>query len=137
MVTNTVSLLSVCIRSVFTPTAFSAFFALVSADLATFSAATFVAFPPSQASLVALSSASRADMRALAAAKATTIQKRKDSKKSEEDTRTSRSHKHTYLERLEQSPKTRRTQRQGREIFASKSVEQNYVRENQATKKRV
>jgi hypothetical protein len=70
------------------------FFALVSADLVTFLVATFVEFVPSQASLAALSSASKADMRALAVVKATTIQKRKDSKKSWEDTRTSRGHKH-------------------------------------------
>jgi hypothetical protein len=74
----------------------------------------------------------------LAAVKATTIQKRKrrDSKKSWEDTRTSRSHstKQTYFERPEQSPETQHTQRQGREISASKSAEQNYMRKNQATK---
>jgi hypothetical protein len=73
--------------------AFSAFLALVYADLATFSAETLVAFETSQASLATLSSASRADMRALATVKATTIQwKRKGNKQSWEDTRTNRSY---------------------------------------------
>jgi hypothetical protein len=56
--------------------AFSAFIALVYADLATFSAETLAAFAPSQASLAALSLASRADMQALATVKTTTIQKK-------------------------------------------------------------
>jgi hypothetical protein len=53
------------------------FFALVSADLAIFSGATLATFAPSQASLEALSSGSRADMQELTTVKATTIQKKK------------------------------------------------------------
>jgi hypothetical protein len=55
----------------------SAFFALVSADLAVFSAATLAEVAISQAFLEASSSASRDVMRALAAVKASIVQNRK------------------------------------------------------------
>jgi hypothetical protein len=72
--------------------------------------------------------------------KATTVQKmkRRDSKKSWEGTKNKKdpqAQKQVYLESLEQSPGTRRTQRQGKEIFASKPAEHKNIRENQATKK--
>jgi hypothetical protein len=79
-------------------------------------------------------------MRALAPAKATIIQKRKrkDSKKSWEGTKNKKdpqAQKQAYLERLEQSPETRRTQRPGREFFSSKPAEQKYVREKSSNEK--
>jgi hypothetical protein len=79
-------------------------------------------------------------MRALAVVKATTNSKgkeRKGNKQSWEDTRKIRSYstKQTYPGKPEQSPETRCTQHQGREIFASKSAEQKYVRKDKATKR--
>jgi hypothetical protein len=56
--------------------AFSAFFALVSADLVDFSALTLAAVAASKAFLEALSSASKDEIRALAVAKASVIRKR-------------------------------------------------------------
>jgi hypothetical protein len=56
--------------------AFSAFFALANADLVDFSAVVLAAVAASQAFLEALSSASRDEMRALAAAKASAVQRR-------------------------------------------------------------
>jgi hypothetical protein len=56
--------------------AFSAFFALANADLVDFSAVVLAAVAASQAFLEALSSASRDEMRPLAAAKASAVQKR-------------------------------------------------------------
>jgi hypothetical protein len=56
--------------------AFSAFFALANADLVDFSAVVLAVVAASQAFLEASSSASRDEMRALAAAKASVIQKR-------------------------------------------------------------
>jgi hypothetical protein len=56
--------------------AFSAFFALANADLLDFSAVVLAAVAASQAFLEALSSASRDEMQALAATKASAIQKR-------------------------------------------------------------
>jgi hypothetical protein len=55
---------------------FQLFLALVSADLATFSVETLAAFALSQASLAALSSASRANIRAFAEVKATITQQK-------------------------------------------------------------
>jgi isopropylmalate/homocitrate/citramalate synthase len=61
--------------------AFSAFFALASADLADFSALILAAVPASKAFLEAASSASSDEMRALAAARASAVHhKRKKSK---------------------------------------------------------
>jgi hypothetical protein len=57
--------------------AFSAFFALANADLVDFSAVALAAVAASQAFLEASSSASSEEMRALAAAKASEIQKGK------------------------------------------------------------
>jgi hypothetical protein len=79
-------------------------------------------------------------MQALATVKATTIQKRKrrDSKKSWEDTKSKtgpQAQKQAYLERLEQSPGTQRTQCQGREIFASKPTKHKYIREKSRNEK--
>jgi hypothetical protein len=54
--------------------AFSAFFALANADLMDFSAVVFAAVEASQAFLEASSSASRDEMRALAAAKSSAAQ---------------------------------------------------------------
>jgi hypothetical protein len=54
--------------------AFSAFFALANADLVTFSAVVLAAVAASQAFLEASSSASREEMRALAASKASVVQ---------------------------------------------------------------
>jgi hypothetical protein len=75
----------------------------------------------------------------LAEVKASTIpnRKKKGSKKPQEDTRTSRSYntKQAYPEKPEQSPGTQHTQCQGKEIFASNSVEQKYERKDQAMKK--
>jgi hypothetical protein len=56
--------------------AFSAFFALVNADLVDFSAVALAAVAASQAFLEASSLASRDEMRALAAAKASVVQRR-------------------------------------------------------------
>jgi hypothetical protein len=56
--------------------AFSTFFALANADLVDFSVVALAAVAASQAFLAASSSASRDEMRALAAAKASAIQKR-------------------------------------------------------------
>jgi hypothetical protein len=56
--------------------AFSAFFALTNADLVDFSAVVLAAVATSQAFLEASSLASRDEMRALAAAKASAVQKR-------------------------------------------------------------
>jgi hypothetical protein len=56
--------------------AFSAFFALVSADLVDFSALTLAAVAASKAFLEALSSASKDEIRALAVAKASIIRKK-------------------------------------------------------------
>jgi hypothetical protein len=56
--------------------AFSALFALANADLVDFSAVVLAAVAASQAFMEASSSASRDEMRALAAAKASAIQKR-------------------------------------------------------------
>jgi hypothetical protein len=58
--------------------AFSAFFALASADLVDFSVLTLAAVAASKASLEASSSASSDKMRALAVAKASAIQKREN-----------------------------------------------------------
>jgi hypothetical protein len=55
--------------------AFSAFFALATADLVDFSAVVFAAVAASKAFLEALSSASRDDMRALVADKASAAQR--------------------------------------------------------------
>jgi uncharacterized protein (UPF0333 family) len=57
--------------------AFSAFFALVSADLVDFLALTLAAVAASKAFLEALSSASKDEIRALAVAKASVIRKKK------------------------------------------------------------
>jgi hypothetical protein len=57
--------------------AFSAFFALANADLVDFSAVVLAAVAASQAFLEASSSASRDQMRVLAAAKASAVQRRK------------------------------------------------------------
>jgi hypothetical protein len=54
--------------------AFSAFFSLANADLLDFSAVALAAVAASQAFLEALSSASRDEMRALAASKASVVQ---------------------------------------------------------------
>jgi hypothetical protein len=56
--------------------AFSAFFALANTDLVDFSAVVLAAVAASQAFLEASISASRDEMRALAAAKASAVQKR-------------------------------------------------------------
>jgi hypothetical protein len=56
--------------------AFSAFFALANADLVDFSAVVLAAVAASQDFLEASSSASRDEMRALVAAKASAVQKR-------------------------------------------------------------
>jgi hypothetical protein len=56
--------------------AFSAFFALANANLVDFSAVVLAVVAASQAFLEALSSASRDKMRALAATKASVVQKR-------------------------------------------------------------
>jgi hypothetical protein len=69
--------------------AFSAFFALANADLVDFSAVALVAVAASQAFLEASSSASRDEMRALAASKASIVQKgrRKSNKEARKGTR--------------------------------------------------
>jgi hypothetical protein len=64
--------------------------------------------------------------------------KRRDSKKSWEGTKNKKdpqAQKQVYLERLEQSPGTRRTQRQGKEIFASKPAEHKYIKEKSSNEK--
>jgi hypothetical protein len=58
--------------------AFSAFFALANADLVAFSAVVLAAVAASQAFLEASSSASREEMQALAASKASTVQTKGD-----------------------------------------------------------
>jgi hypothetical protein len=64
--------------------AFSAFFALASADLVGFSALTLAAVAASKAFLEALSSASSDEMRALAVAKASAVHQRRKEKSSNE-----------------------------------------------------
>jgi hypothetical protein len=64
--------------------AFSVFFTLASADLVAFSAVALAAVVTSQAFLEALSSPSRDEMRALAAAKASAVQQKRKEKSSEE-----------------------------------------------------
>jgi hypothetical protein len=58
--------------------AFSAFFTLANADLVAFSALVLAAVAASQAFLEALSSASREEMRALAASKASAVQTKRE-----------------------------------------------------------
>jgi hypothetical protein len=58
--------------------AFSTFFALANADLVAFSALVLAAVAASQAFLEALSSASREEMRALAASKAYVVQTKRE-----------------------------------------------------------
>jgi hypothetical protein len=58
--------------------AFSAFFALANADLVAFSALVLAAVAASQAFLEASSSASREEMRALAASKASVVQTKRE-----------------------------------------------------------
>jgi hypothetical protein len=64
--------------------AFSAFFALASADLVDFSALTLAAVAASKAFLEASSSASSDEMRALAIAKASAVQQKRKEKSSKE-----------------------------------------------------
>jgi hypothetical protein len=64
--------------------AFSVFFTLASADLVAFSALALVVVATSQAFLEASSSASRDEMRALAVAKASTVQQKRKEKSSKE-----------------------------------------------------
>jgi hypothetical protein len=64
--------------------AFSAFFALASADLVDFSAMTLAAVAASKAFLEASSSASSDEMRALAIAKASAVQQKRKGKSSKE-----------------------------------------------------
>jgi hypothetical protein len=64
--------------------AFSAFFALASADLVDFSALTLAAVAASKAFLEASSSASSDEMRALAVARASAVHQRRKEKSSKE-----------------------------------------------------
>jgi TRAP-type C4-dicarboxylate transport system substrate-binding protein len=112
--------------------AFSAFFALVMAALADFSAVALAAVATSQDFWEASSSASRDAMRALAVAKASAAwQREKESQveNQEKISETGKRHntvKKAYPGKLEQLLGTRRTQSPKRRTSSSKSIKGKY-----------
>jgi hypothetical protein len=103
--------------------AFSAFFALASADLCDFSAFALAAVATSKALREALSSASSNAMRALADAKASAVQQRKERRSQtnskEEHTRQAKIGQRIHLRKLSQPLSTQYIQCPRRQFFSS------------------